>query len=805
LLLRGAFFLLTARPEAIIKLLAYVFIPRKNRQTAAMGRTTWWVVGWIAAQGALAADGPRFDREIRPFLADKCWHCHGPDGSKREAGLRLDVADDLQADRDGRRIVVPGQPDQSELWRRISSKDPDVVMPPPSEPRQLTDREKELLRQWIEAGGKFETHWAWAKPKRPELPAVSQPSWCLTAVDRFVLARLDAERWRPSSPADRFTLLRRVSLDMLGLPPSVDEADDFLTDASPDAYERLLDRLFASPRYAERMTLMWLDVARYADSGGYQGDILRTMWPWRDWVLKAFNAKMPFDQFTVEQLAGDLLPAPTRDQRIATGFHRNHRINDEDGIILEEFRVEYVADRVETTATVWMGVTFGCVRCHDHKYDPFSQRDYYGLLAYFNSGADAGRGYGNAPPVLPVFDEAQQKRVDEIDAALRVPDDHPADALHADLQLERRRIENAAVKVMVMEDLPDPRPTHVLIRGAYDKPGEKVAHAVPASLGVSSEDLPANRLGLAKWLMHPDHPLTARVTANRLWQMAFGNGLVVTQEDFGTQGSPPSHQDLLDWLAVELIRSGWNLQHVQRRMLTSAAYRQESNVSSAAQERDPENRLLARGPRFRMQAELIRDQALAASGLLVEQLGGPSVKPYQPPGLWEELASADAKYPQDHGASLYRRSMYTFIRRTIPPPGMTVLDAPNREICTVRRPRTNTPTQALALMNDPIYVEASRQLAERVLRELPQGEDAARITRMVRLVLTRPPADEEVSLLTSSLRHYRQRYQAKPEDAAALLKTGESPVDPNLSAVDIASHAAVAGLLFNLDEALTKE
>lgn len=770
-----------------------------------MGRSAWRVVGFLLAQGALAADGPRFDREIRPLLADKCWHCHGPDESKREADLRLDVPDDLQADRDGRRVIVPGQPAQSELWRRISSNDPDVVMPPPSEPRQLTDREKELLRRWIEAGGTFETHWAWTKPTDPELPAVSQPNWCLTAVDRFVLARLDAEQLRPSSPADRFTLLRRVSLDMVGLPPNVDEADDFLSDASPDAYERLLDRLFASPRYAERMTLMWLDVARYADSGGYQGDILRTMWPWRDWVLKAFNAKMPFDQFTIEQLAGDLLPDPTRDQRIATGFHRNHRINDEDGIILEEFRVEYVADRVETTATVWMGLTFGCVRCHDHKYDPFSQRDYYGLMAYFNSGADAGRGYGNAPPILPVFDEAQQKRVDEIDAALRVPDGHPADALHAYIQLERRRIENAAVKVMVMEDLPNPRPTHILVRGAYDKPGEKVTHAVPASLGVSSKDLPANRLGLAKWLTHPDHPLTARVTANRLWQMPFGNGLVVTQEDFGTQGSSPSHRELLDWLAVELVRSGWNLQHVQRRILTSATYRQASNVSAAAMERDPENRLLARGPRFRMQAELIRDQALAASGLLVEQVGGPSVKPYQPPGLWEELASADSKYPQDHGASLYRRSMYTFIRRTIPPPGMTVLDAPNREICTVRRPRTNTPTQALALMNDPIYVEASRHLAERVLRELPKGDDSERISRMVRLVLTRAPGDEELTVLTGGLRHYRQRYSAKPEDAAALLKVGESAVDPSLSTTEIAAHAAVAGLLFNLDETLTKE
>jgi len=756
----------------------------------------------LVAVMAYAGDEPRYDRDIRPILADKCGHCHGPDAATRQGELRLDVPDEWQQPRDGRQIITPGKPELSELWKRVISTDADHVMPPPDEPRQLTAAEKDLLRRWIAAGGEFTTHWAWTKPARPRLPEVSQPDWCLTPVDRFVLAKLDLETLSPSPPAEKLTWLRRVTLDLAGLPPTIEDTDEFLADSAPDAESRVLDRLLASPRSAERMTLMWLDVARYADSGGYQGDILRTMWPWRDWVLRAFAGQMPFDQFSTEQLAGDLLPQPTRDQRIATGFHRNHRINDEDGIILEEFRIEYVADRVETTATVWMGVTFGCVRCHDHKYDPFAQRDYYGLMAFFNSGADSGRGYGNAPPVLPIFDAAQQRRIDEIAAALATSPDQPADALHPFLELERKQIIDGTIKVMVMEDLPNPRPTHILVRGAYDAPGEQVSQSLPPSLG--GEAVAAqNRLDLAGWLMDAAHPLTARVTANRIWQMPFGNGLVITQEDFGTQGSPPSHPELLDWLATELTHSGWNLTQLQRAIYSSATYRQSSVVTAERHERDPENRLLSRGPRFRLQAELLRDQVLAASGLLVEQIGGPSVKPYQPPGLWEELA--DSKYAQDSGAGLYRRSLYTFIRRTIPPPGMAVLDAPNREICLVRRARTNTPTQALALMNDTIYVEAARQLAERVLREEPAGTDADRLRRLFRLALIRLPNADEMSVLSKTLNEYRLRYNAQPEAAAALLKVGESPVDPQLSASEVAAYMAVAGLVFNLDEMVTKE
>jgi hypothetical protein len=638
------------------------------------------------------------------------------------------------------------------------------------------------------------------------VPRVGSSTLPRNAIDNFILARLTETGLTLSPEADRPTLIRRVTLDLTGLPPTIDEVDAFLADESPDAYERLVDRLLASPRYGERMALDWLDAARYADSGGYQGDILRTMWPWRDWVIAAFNAGMPYDRFTIEQLAGDLLPEPTREQRIATGFNRNHRINDEDGIIFEEFRVEYVADRLETTATVWLGLTIGCARCHDHKYDPVSQREYYQLYAFFNSVDEQGRGNGNAPPILPLPSAEQQAQLDGIDAALvqlRAEASDNAERIKT-LEEQRKSLASGIVTTMVMQDLPQPRETFVLTRGAYDKPADSVQPNVPSALPSLPPDTTRNRLGLAQWLVDPRNPLAARVAVNRWWQLHFGRGLVETQEDFGTQGQLPTHPELLDWLATGFVRTGWDIKALQRLIVTSATYRQSSAGTAELFRVDPDNRLLARGPRFRLPAETLRDQALSAAGLLVERLGGASVKPYQPPRLWEELASASPEYVQDHGADLYRRGLYTFVRRTVPHPAMTVIDAPNREICTVRRPRTNTPTQALNLMNDPTFVEAARALAARVL-ERPAADDAARLTFLFRMLLARAPQAHELSILQQTLESARARYRADPAAAGQLIQVGESRSAPPIDPVELAALTSVAGLVLNLDETLQRE
>ena len=798
-----------------------------------------WVVSFlIVLLGCtlLGAQDPvgrslQFNRDIRPILSDKCLRCHGPDTNARKADLRLDDEHSARSDRGGYRVVNAGHPENSELIRRITTDDPDEHMPPAKSRLKLSPHEVTLLRRWIAQGGRYQRHWAFIPPRRPPVPQVRQTGRIRNSIDAFIQMRLEREGWRPAPEADKVMLIRRVTLDLTGLPPTLRAVDAFLSDTSPAAYERVVDRLLASPRYGERMALVWLDAARFADSGGYQGDILRTMWPWRDWVIGAYNRNMPFDRFTVEQLAGDLLPHPTRAQRIATGFNRNHRINDEDGIIPEEFRVEYVADRVETTATVWMGLTFRCARCHDHKYDPFSQQDYYRLFAYFNSVAEQGRGHGNAPPVLRILSRTSERRLAKIEQQLRTlqratrrvpgpagmvpkssagsPTNNPSTAARAkqikSLQAKKRTLLAGAVVTMVMRDLPQPRPAHVLIRGAYDKLGKPVSPGVPAALTTPLPNgAPANRLTLARWLVDPRHPLTARVAVNRYWQMLFGRGLVATPEDFGSQGSWPSHPDLLDWLATEFIRTGWNVKAMLRLIVTSATYRQSSRGSAKSFQRDPDNRLLSRGHRYRLPAELIRDQALAASGLLTERLGGPSVRPYQPPDLWKELVSSKGYYKQSHGPDLYRRSLYTFIRRTVPHPAMTTFDATNRELCTVRRARTDTPLQALVSMNDPTFVEAARVLAERVMLS-GHGSETFRLTRMFRRLTGRRPRPVEQQLLLRTLHFYHRRYQANPQAAARLVHVGESMLNKTLKVPELAAYTAVAGLIMNLDEVVTKE
>lgn len=963
----------------------------------------------------------RFNRDVRPILSDKCFACHGPDAKNKNVPLRLDSPEAAK------RVIVPGKPGESPLVARIATDKKALRMPPAHTGQGLTADEIRTLTAWVEQGAKWETHWAYQRAERPPLPEVRQKTWMRNPVDAFVLARLEREGLAPEPAASREAYLRRVTLDLTGLPPTIAELDAFLADTSPRALEEVVDRLLASPRYAERMTARWLDAARYADSNGYQSDGERDMYRWRDWVLEAYRTNMPFDRFTIEQIAGDQLPDATLSQRIATGFLRNHRGNGEGGIIPEEYLAEYAADRVETVSTVWLGSTLGCARCHNHKYDPFTQKEFYQLFAFFDKIPERGRyfKYGNTPPVAIAPTDADRLRLAEMDARIALaeaawrvvepkaqrvpPGDIPAgwsssrhrafhwkpanarfdgtrvedagtkiqnigyfdrftiaariapsapdgmiltrvkdeqepdggwgvglhdgklrvhfnarwldDALHVesvkalelnrphliavtydstreargvqlyvdgvavetnaildelnqdfrskepvrvgggggpmplersrfqgeigevwiytkelsaaeirglekpdarqawledfapaeirqawrqlvDLREQRETLLRSLPTVMVMEEMKTPKPTHVLERGAYDKPGERVEAGTPAVWPALEAGKPANRLALARWLVSREHPLTARVTVNRYWQMLFGTGLVKTVEDFGSQGEWPAHAELLDWLAVEFMDSGWDTRHILKTIVLSETYRQDSRAAAAKIQRDPENRLLARGPRSRMPAETVRDQALFVSGLLVEKPGGPSVKPYQPDGLWKELLGTD--YVRDSGENLYRRSLYTFWRRTVPPPSMMNFDAAGREICVVRENRTNTPLQALNLMNDVQYVEAARFLAERMMRG--GGHTAAdRLQYGFRTVLSRRARPAELQVLTEALGYHRDRFLTDATGAEKLLKQGEAKRDASLPAAEHAAYTMVASMILNLDEAVTKQ
>ncbi|TWU09633.1 Planctomycete cytochrome C [Symmachiella macrocystis] len=1023
-----------------------------------------------------------FNRDIRPVLSDICFHCHGPDEEQRQADFRLDQQESAFADLGDHLAIAPGKPGASELYLRITAQDADERMPPVDSGRQLTARQIALIKKWIEQGAEWQTHWSFAPIRRPALPAIQHEKWSRNPIDAFVLAQLEAQGLPPSPPADKTRLIRRVTLDLTGLPPTIAEVDAFLADDSPGAYEKVVDRLLASPRYGERMATHWLDAARYADTNGYQTDGDRSMWRWRDWVIEAYNNNMPFDQFTIEQLAGDLLPEPTLEQRIATAFNRNHRGNGEGGVIEEEYAVEYVVDRVETTGTVWLGLTIGCARCHDHKYDPISQQEFYQLFSFFNNVPERGKAVknGNSPPMMKAPTRAQRNQLDEVeerlaaaetnfaefqpaieqaerdwestfdwilakdwaldraltahfpfdgtaentlaeqpvkektgdeeapqepeygtgqhgeaavfdaaqplpvgevgnfsyldkfsvaawisprdvergaiackmqadeysdgyefclhdgklqvnlvkrwlDDAIRVEtreslvpgqwyhvaltydgsrtaagvkiyingraaelkinldelnqdfnNDRPlligggGDPQHfeglidevriyktqltaeeidllatpdtlqdiaaiqpaertqrqgnklrayfirkqaptpqqdafqelAAVREERDRLVESFPTVMVMLEMHPPRQAHVLLRGEYDKLGDAVQPGVPVSLPPFPSGESNNRLGLARWLISPDNPLTARVTVNRYWQNYFGVGLVKTAEDFGSQGEQPSHPQLLDWLAAEFIESGWDIKALQKTIVMSAAYRQSSKVTHKLWERDPENRQLARGPRQRLSAETIRDQALAAAGLLVEQIGGPSVKPYQPAGLWEEIANTT--YTPGTDGDLFRRSMYTFWKRTVAPPTMMAFDASSRETCTVRQSRTNTPLQALALLNATTFVEAARNLAQRAM--LAGGDSSeSRLTYAFRLATARRPTEAELKILTAGFARHLAGYQANRTAAEELLKIGASPRDTQLDTAELAAYSAMAGLILNLDEVVTKE
>jgi len=1049
-----------------------------------------------------AADAPdqpqasvEFNRDIRPLLSDNCFQCHGPDKAQRKADLRLDTEAGSTADLGGgRRAVAAGDLEQSELYQRLIADDEHERMPPAKSGKKLTKAQIELFRQWIEQGAKWQKHWAFLPPVAAPLPKVVNQARVHNAIDAFILARLEREGLAPSPLADKTTLIRRVSLDLTGLPPTPAEVDAFLADDSEDAYEKVVDRLLDSSRFGERMAVRWLDGGRYADTNGYQSDGERSMWRWRDWVIDAYNNNMPFDQFTIEQIAGDMLPGATLDQKIASGFNRNHRGNGEGGIIPEEYAAEYVVDRVDTTFTVWLGLTVGCSRCHDHKFDPISQREFYQAFAYFNNVPEFGRAvkYGNSPPMIKTPTAPQQQQLQQLDARLAdeeiafgrmLPDvvagqtewektldpkalanwsitrgqkayapldggggEHApvatelrwengepvyragkigqaadfdgtrfasagdvggfgfddkfslatwvypqgpqggtvlsrmTDAEHADgyylvvdhgrlqvnlvkrwlddalrveteaslapdawqhvlvtydgsrgasgvavyidgkpqklkivldllnqtfatkepfrigggngpegrfhgliddvhvydgvvseneiqvlataetigdlrtipvdrrtvaqsiklracfleraaalpireardrvetIRQERTRLIESFPTTMIMQEMPVPRDTFVLIRGEYDKPGEKVVPGVPASLHSLPNGAPANRIGLALWLVDRSNPMTARVAVNRMWQMLFGTGLVKTVDDFGAQGEWPSHPELLDWLAVEFMsdvatqaglplrrggkKNAWDVKALLRLIVTTSTYCQSSRSTPALQQRDPDNRLLARGPRLRLSAEMVRDQALFAGGLLVEKLGGPSVKPYQPAGLWKELADTD--YVQDTGEGLYRRSMYTYFKRTVAPPTMMTFDAAGRETCVVRETRTNTPLQALTLMNDVTFIEAARGLAQRVMAADARTPEE-RLTLAFRLTTSRPPRPQELQILLTGWQAQLDRFARSPEAADKLTKFGELKRPDNLNLAELAAYTTVAGMILNLDEAITKE
>jgi mono/diheme cytochrome c family protein len=816
--------------------------------------------------GAAAADASRevrFSRDILPLLSDHCFACHGPDEKGRKGGLRLDTRDGaLGRGKSGETAVVAGQPERSELVRRITATDPDDLMPPAKSNHRLTADQIALFRLWIEQGAEWGRHWSYEPPVRPPVPEI--PGWVSTGpVDAFLRARLRRDGLEPSPEASRSDWIRRVTLDLTGLPPTPNEVEAFRRDVAQGAHERVVDRLLASPRYGERMAWDWLEAARYADSNGYQGDSERTMWPWRDWVVDAFNRNLPYDRFTVWQLAGDRLPAPTHEQRLATGFLRNHMINGEGGRIAEENRIDYLFDQTETVATVWMGATFNCTRCHDHKYDPHTRRDYFSLLAFFDrTVVDGGGGNPQNPPNLAVPSPEQSRRAVEteraLDEAARAvqaleserfprPDGKPASesaaakelpkelqetlktaprdrdpgrlgtlaahwkstapAYHGALEALRgaRDRRNAAAwaipYVMVMDDAVPGRVTRMLERGNYLKPGEAVPMALPAAVAGNRAVTRTNRLDLAEWLVSRDNPLTARVTVNRFWQSLFGVGLVKTSEDFGLQGERPVHPELLDWLAVEFMESGWDVKRLIRLMATSAAYRQSSRVTPALAERDPENRLVARGPRFRMPSWMIRDTALAAAGLLSDAVGGSPVKPYQPSGVWEEATFGTKRYEQDHGEALYRRSLYVFWRRIVGP--TFFFDTASRQTCTVRTPRTNVPLHALLTLNDTAYVEAARVLAARVLAAGP--DDDARLDALGLSVLGRRFSKDERAVLSRGLDRHRRRFLSDPSAAAALLGVGESRVQPGNTPAEHAAWTVVSGTVLNLDEALSQE
>jgi hypothetical protein len=754
---------------------------------------------WIACKNfkdSASNDLPEkisYNFHVRPILSDKCFTCHGPDKNQLKAGLRLDQAESAYApckETKGAFTIVPGKPEASELIKRVTSQDPDYQMPAPdSHLEPLTEREIKILERWIEQGAVYEKHWALQVPVKPELPKIKDPKWAKNEIDYFVLAKMTEKGLEPNQAAEKEHLLKRASIDLSGLLPSVAEMDAFLSDNSDQAYEKVVDRLLKTPQYGEKMALYWLDIARFSDSYGYQDDNIRSQWPYRDWVIHAFNDNMPFDQFVTWQLAGDLLPNASKEQILATAFLRNHKYTEEGGVIPEEYRVEYALDKVKTYTKGMLALTVECAQCHDHKYDPISQKDYYQLFGFFNTSKEEGfEGDVSASkpaktPVLTLTD-TEVKNV---------------------LQFINKR-DTSAVMVSVMEELDTPRTTYILNRGAYDKHGEVVKPAsLNAVLPFDTTRFQRNRLGLAKWTVTKDNPITARVFVNQMWQEFFGNGLVKTSGDFGMQGNLPSHPELLDWLAVDFMEHNWDIKRLVKQILMSATYRQSSEIKALHLSLDPDNLYLARSPRLRFKAEFIRDIVLETSHLLNKEIGGPSVKPYQPKGLWEGATSGRGvlkTYEQDKDSALYRRGMYTFIKLTLPPPSMVVFDASNRDQCQVKRSRTNTPLQAFIMMNDPTVLEASRVLAQRLQGEKKSPED--KIGQAFRTIICRKATNKEIEILKGYYTEQLQLFKDKKLIAVKTLTVGDSPINRTLDLDESAALMKVVNTIYNMEEAITR-
>lgn len=744
----------------------------------------------LAPLAAFGAErGIEFNRDIRPILSNRCFKCHGP--AVQEAGLRLDASERATAELpSSATAIVSGNPDASALVERVAATDAELRMPPVDEGPALTAAEIETLRAWIAQGAVYQPHWAFIPPARSELPAVQNEAWPRGAIDRFLLARMESEGLSPAAEASRGTLIRRLSLDLIGLPPTPDEVRAFESDTSPDAYEKLVDRLLASPQFGVRQALVWLDLARYADTDGFPNDGVRQVWPYRDWVVDALNADMPFDQFTIEQLAGDLLPNPTDAQLVASAFHRHTRINREAGVDPEEFRIEAVLDRVNTTATVWLAATLACAQCHDHKYDPFSQRDYYRLLAFFNNDAietttdEAGR-ISDVSPKFEWSTPERRARFEELEARIK---DTKDSGEREKLVAERDALKPAQMLVMRRND--SPRKTHVFVRGSFLTPGEEVTPGTPSVFDALLEPAAGDRLALARWLVDKRNPLTARVAANRLWAQYFGTGLVETLEDFGTQGPPPSHPELLDWLALELMEGDWRQKRVHRLIVTSAAYRQSALASPQARERDPNNRWLAWFPRVRLSAELVRDNALAAAGMLALDLGGESIV-------------NDKLRARGDESGRQRRSIYLRWKRQALDDMLVNFDAPSRDVSCTRRTRTNTPLQALTLLNDRVFLDSARGLARRGKSE-GGDELAGQISAMYWATLAREPKPRELETLSALYERRRAGFLADSRSARQLLLEADEDASPE-SLAEQAALVLVANTILNLNETITRE
>lgn len=757
------------------------------------------IIGFISCMNF---DGPKqkglpelvsYNFHIRPILSDKCFSCHGPDANKRAANLRLDIAEHAFApltETKGAFAIVAGKPEESELYKRITAKDTAYLMPSPeSHLGALSENEIALIKKWIQQGAKYEKHWAFIPPQKKELPKIKSSDWAKNEIDFFIAASLEQIGLSPNEEADKERLLKRLSLDITGLPPSISLMDQFLNDASKNAYEKVVDALINTPQYGEKMAVHWLDIARYADSYGYQDDNIRTQWPWRDWVIHAFNKNLPYDQFITWQLAGDMLPNATKEQILATGFFRNHKYTEEGGVIPEEYRMEYLFDKTKTFTKGIQAITLECAQCHDHKYDPFSQKDYYSFLAFFNNTKE--KGY-------------------EGDVSISKPAKFPILKL-TDKEIKQylsfiNKKDTGLITISVMAE-DTVRNTYLLNRGVYDQPigNPLYASAIPAVMKFDDKKFERNRIGLAKWTIDKNNPLTARVFVNQLWQEIFGKGIVKTAGDFGMQGELPSHPDLLDWLAVDFMENGWNIKKLIKKIVMSATYRQSVKTTEEKQKVDPDNIYLSRGPRTRVSAESIRDIVLSTSGLLVKTIGGPSVKPYQPKGLWEGATSgrgALSTYQQDKGIDLYRRGMYTFIKLTLPPPSMTLFDASNRDQCEVKRSKTNTPLQALIMMNDPMVLEASRVLGQQLIAE--NSSSVEKCNKAFRMIICRKPTAKELDILSSFYNDQLAGFKQGKLDASTTIKVGEYPQITIKDKNGFAALMKTINAIYNMEECITK-